>query len=164
MSSKKWLPICRRRAIRQSIILELRMRVCGVDIKSYEAIFVVCEPSIGAAIPINIKTNRLKLKDADDGSHLKSFLRAVEGFLHENNVDAVVIKERLGKGPRAASGVTFKIEAMFQIAHGKVSLVHGKTLDKFSKSNVAGIPAGLPVFQRDAFLASAWRLNEEKLL
>ena len=140
------------------------MRVCGVDIKSSEAVVIVCEPGVGAAIPIEIKIKRFKLIDGNNGSELKSFLRAVEAFLHEYNVDTVVIKERQSKGSRSASGITFKIEALFQLAHDKINRVHGRTLDKFIKSNVSGAPSGLPVFQKDAFLAAAWHLNEEKLL
>lgn len=140
------------------------MRVCGVDIKASEANLVVCEPSAGAAIPLKLATKRLKLAEPGGGAELKSLLRAIEAFLHENNVDALAIKQRQSRGTMSASGVTFKIEALFELAQPSVYMVHGKTLEKFSKCNVAGVPADLPKFQTDAFLSAAWRLNEANLL
>lgn len=141
----------------------LQVRICGVDIKASQAIITVCDPSPGAAIPLNIGTTKLTLK-ADDGADLKSFMRAVQGIINDNSIDCIIIKERLSKGPRSASGVTFKIEALFQLCHDDTRFVHSKTLEKFKKDNKAGIPANLPKIQHDSFLASAWLLNEKELL
>lgn len=139
------------------------MRICGVDIKSKEAIIVICEPSPGAANVVESNTKRIKLDDGADGPALKSMKMAIDSYLHEQKVDVVVIKER-ATGSMGASGVTFKIEALFQMSHNDVVLVHGNTLRTFAKKNVAGAPSGLNGYQKDAFMSAAWLLNEKGLL
>lgn len=139
------------------------MRVCGVDIKSKEAIVVLCTPSTGAANVIETSTKRIKLDENGDGPALKSMKMAIDSYLHEQKVDVVVIKER-ATGSMGASGVTFKIEALFQMSHNNVVLVHGNTLRTFTKKNVAGAPSSLNGYQKDAFTSAAWLLNEKGLL
>lgn len=88
---------------------------------------------------------------------------AIDSYLQEQKIEAVVIKER-ATGRMGASGVTFKIEALFQMAHPYVVLVHGNTLRTFAKKNVAGAPSTLTGYQKDAFTAAAWLLNEKGML
>lgn len=139
------------------------MRVCGVDIKSKEAIVVICEPASGGASFVETTTKRIKLDDDADGKALSSMKMAIDSYLREQKIEVVVIKER-ATGSMGASGVTFKIEALFQMAHPSVVLVHGNTLRTFSKKNVAGIPSNLAAYQKDAFTSGAWFLNEKGML
>lgn len=136
------------------------MRACGIEISSNAAVLALVEADAGRSVSISCATKKLKLDDEKDSTSLKAFQQAAASFLHENSVDVVVVKERLGKGPRGAHGVTFKIEALLQLAHPNVVFVHGKTLEKFRKTNAGAVPSDIKKYQHDAFAAGAWQLKQ----
>lgn len=132
--------------------------ICGIDIQSNEAVLVLVTAEDGAAQISPRPIKKLALSHHHDATQMRQFMAAVESFFKENHVNEVVIKERTG-GLAAASGITFKIEALIQLSHPSVSFVHGNTLRAFGKTNAGALPDGLLKYQREAYLAAAWKLT-----
>lgn len=130
------------------------MKVCGLQIKASEAILVIVEDAAGAPGVVACKTKRLILKNHEDGAELESFLQAAKSFVHENAIEVLAIKKRAGSGAMASSGVTFKIETLFQLAHKNIAFISPQAISSFSKTNVGGIPGGVAAYQKDAYLAA----------
>ncbi|TBD19639.1 DUF3010 family protein [Rhizobium ruizarguesonis] len=140
------------------------LRVCGVQIKSNEAILVIVEDSAAGAKHIQSPTKKLILEDDKKQSSLKSFLIAAEAFMRENHIECIAIKNRSGSGQMAASGVTFKIEALLQLTVANVAYAAPNMLSKVAASNAATPPDSLHSYQRDAFLSAALILKKAGLL
>lgn len=134
--------------------------ICGIEIKSNEAILVLVKDVNGMTDIVQNKIKRIALDPNHDHTQMRQFMATAESFFKENGVSAVVIKERADSGPAQASGITFKIEALIQLSHKDTVLVHGNTLRKFAKTNAGGIPAGAFAYQKDAYLAGAWLLKK----
>jgi hypothetical protein len=132
--------------------------VCGVDIKGKEAILAVVRSSPEESLHVNCATKRIKLDDERDAKALLNFKAAVEAFAHQSKVDAFVVKSRQATGPRAAGGITFKIEALFQLSGTPIVFVSPPTLAKFAKSNLGGVPTSVLAYQTDAYRAGAWHI------
>ncbi|MWP38057.1 DUF3010 family protein [Rhodobacter sphaeroides] len=110
-------------------------------------------------------TRKVSLDDEKSFQSLDAFAKAIAAFTHENGVEAFCIKERALTGAMAGGGVTFKIEALIQYCGGKpVYFVHRNTLNKFSKTNRAGLPAGLLGYLREPYLAGACQLEKLELI
>jgi len=144
--------------------LERALKVCGLQIKASEAILVIVEEQAGAPALLACKTKRLLLKNHEDGAELESFMQAARSFVHQNAIEVVAIKKRAGSGAMASSGVTFKIEALFQLAHKNVVFVSPQAITAFSKTNVGGIPNGLAAYQSDAYLSAGVCLKNAGLI
>ncbi|HEY0032269.1 MAG TPA: DUF3010 family protein [Devosia sp.] len=135
------------------------MTVCGVDIKAKEAILILVDTDDEeTSIHVECATKKLVLNDDRDPKSLENLKAAIEAFALKNNVEQFVVKTRQSTGRMAAGGVTFKIEALFQLSGTPVEFVSPPTLAKFAKSNKGAAPAGLAKYQEDAFRAGAWLL------
>ena len=136
------------------------MIVCGVDIKGKEAILAVVALNDDENVEhIACATKKLALYDHEDASSLIVLKRAIVAFAGENKIDSFVIKSRKASGQLAASGITFKIEALFQLSGTTVSFVSAPTLSAFAKkSNLATPPQSTHGYQADAYRAAAWKL------
>lgn len=134
------------------------MVVCGVDIRGKEAILVLVGIDDDVAIHINCATKKLALLDDKDAKSLETLKTAISSFAQKHGVKEFVIKSRHSTGPRAAGGITFKIETLIQLSGTPVQFISPPTLAKFAKGNKGGVPAGLSRYQEDAFRAGAWRL------
>jgi hypothetical protein len=132
--------------------------VCGVDIKAREANLILVGTDDDVTIHIRCTTKKLALNEDKDATSLQTLRGAIEAFALTHNVEAFVIKTRQSSGPRAASGITFKIEALFQLSGTPVDFISPQTLAKFAKSNKGGVPAGVAKYQEDAYRAGAWQL------
>ncbi|WP_177235714.1 DUF3010 family protein [Ensifer sp. OV372] len=140
------------------------MKVCGLQIKASEAILVIVEEVAGAPALVACKTKRLVLKNHEDGAELESFLQAAKSFLHENAIEIIAVKKRAGSGAMASSGVTFKIETLFQLAHKNIAFISPQAIKSFSKSNAGGIPYGVAAYQKDAYLSAGCCLKSAGLI
>lgn len=135
------------------------MVVCGVDIKAREANLVLVGTDDDVTVHIACATKKLALNDDKDATALQTLKAAIEAFALKHNVEAFIIKTRQLTGARAASGITFKIEAIFQLSGTPVAFVSPQTLAKFAKSNMGGVPSGVAKYQEDAYRAGSWRLT-----
>ena len=136
------------------------MVVCGVDIKANEAIVVLVGSEDDLLVHVQCATKRLALNDDRDAKSLDTLKAAISAFAMKNNVEAFVIKARQSTGQRAAGGITFKIEALFQLSGTPVQFVSPPTLASFAKGNKSGVPTSLSQYQKDAYRAGAWRLAD----
>lgn len=140
------------------------MKVCGLQIKASEAILVIVEEAAGAPSVVACKTKRLILKNHEDGAELESFLQAAKSFVHENAIEVIAVKKRAGSGAMASSGVTFKIETLFQLAHKNIAFISPQAISSFSKTNSGGIPGVVAAYQKDAYLAAGVYLKNAGLI
>jgi hypothetical protein len=134
--------------------------VCGVDIKASEARLALVTSTADESIHIACDTKKLLLINDQDVKSLISMKTAIEAFAQQNKVESFVIKSRQSKGQLAASGVTFKIEALFQLSLTPVIFVSPPTIAKFSKSNEGGVPSSVLIYQTDAYRAGAYHLAQ----
>lgn len=137
------------------------MIVCGVDLKASEArLALVSVNSDASPYHIGCKTKKLILDEDKNTDSVKTFLQAVKTFAHENGVDAFAIKARAKKGAMSGGAVSFKMEVLFQLSDREVVFVNPVALAKFAKSNLGGIPAGVLIYQNDAYLCGAYHLKK----
>lgn len=64
----------------------------------------------------------------------------------------------------ASSGVTFKIEALFQLAHKNMAFISPQAISSFSKTNAGGIPGEVAAYQKDAYLSAGVYLKAAGLI
>ncbi|MFZ2996208.1 DUF3010 family protein [Sphingobium sp.] len=134
--------------------------MCGVDIKGKEAILsIVCSDSDDNIEHLKCTTKRLALNDHEDAASLDALMKAIKAFANENKIEGFIIKSRQATGQLAAGGITFKIEALFQLSGTEVTFVSPPTLAAFvKKSNIATPPQSVKQYQADAYRAAVWKL------
>lgn len=142
------------------------MKICGVVITSSTAnLAIVSLDQNGSCQHHPCQTRKILLDDEKSFQSLNAFAKSIAAFAHENAVEAFCIKERALTGRMAGGGITFKIETLIQYCGGKpVYFVHRNTLNKFAKTNHAGLPDGLPMYLQDPYCAGAHQLGELKLI
>lgn len=138
------------------------MTICGVDIKGKEAILAIVQlDSEGDIKYVDCATKRLALTDHESAASLEALIKAIKAFANEQKIEEFIIKSRKASGQMAAGGITFKIEALFQISGTPFSFVSPPTLTAFSKkSNAAALPESVNQYQADAYRAAAWKLSK----
>ena len=136
------------------------MIVCGVDIKSNEAFLALVKSSAEGLEHLKSGTKKIALGDDRESQSLIAMKAAIEAFAQQHHVELFVVKTRLGKGKMASSGVTFKIEAVFQLSSTPVSFVSAQSIAKLAKTNSGAIPASLLGYQEDAYRAAAVHLSK----
>ena len=130
------------------------MRVCGVEIKSNEARFVVLEGQAGSKKPQVVQhgLRKIKLEEDDDQRRVQDFFRLFSGMVRDQRIDMVLIKKRNKKGEYAGGPVTFKLEGLIQlISECHVSLTSPVTIASFKKKNPLPLPNELMKYQQAAF-------------
>ena len=130
------------------------MIVCGVEIKAKEAILAVVERTDDGWSHVNCSTKKLSLQNHQDAAELHNLKAAIEAFAQQNRIGCFAIKSRLATGVRAAGGITFKIEALFQLSGTPVAFVSHQAIAKTEKSNLGGLPSSVKKFQADACRAA----------
>lgn len=137
------------------------MTICGVEIKGQEAILAVVDADReGSIVHVRCATTKIALGEERNSQSLNVMLQAIRAFANQNKIDLFVIKTRLSKGQMAAGGVTFKIEALFQLSGTEVDFVSPQALAVFSKKNMAGVPRSVLKYQADAFRTGAYQISK----
>lgn len=136
------------------------MIVCGVDIKAKEARLALVEGLPEQSVHIKCTTKKLALLNDEDLQSLLTMQASIAAFASQNKVDAFVIKGRQSSGDRASGGITFKIEALFQLLGTPVVFVKSQTLARFAKGNLGGVPSSILAYQQDAYRAASWHLSK----
>ena len=125
------------------------MRICGVEIKSNNAIVSVVDD--GQYLDLKIK--KLVLEDDEIQANIVSFKKNLEAFISENNVEKIIIKKRSKKGNFAGGAVTFKIETIIQLnSTCEVTFVSPQALSKFEKKIEVNYPKELNKYQEQSYL------------
>lgn len=131
------------------------MRVCGVEIKSNEAIICLLSKEDGLFDIPDCRQVRFQLVKDQEADNLRHFQFTFAKFLQDYKVEQVVIRERAQKGKFAGAATGFKIEAAIQLIENiDVSLL--KATDQKEKLKRNPIPVdfadtGLKKFQETAF-------------
>ncbi|TRW49888.1 DUF3010 family protein [Aliidiomarina halalkaliphila] len=131
------------------------MRVCGIEIKSNEAIICLMELD-GDLVQIpDCRQTRFQLSKTGDQESMQKLQFALAKLFTDYRVSHVAIKERPQKGKFAGSALGFKIEAALQLIDGvTVHVMAGSEQKDILKRNPIPVDfadTGLKGFQETAF-------------
>jgi len=129
-------------------------KVCGIELKSSEAILVVVENSTGTNKLINTEPKKLKIGDDEDSAEVRSFFDAFVEFIRINNIEIIVLKKRAKKGKMAGGPVSFKLESLIQLNDVDTVFVSGQGIAAAHKKDQFEIPDRLNKYQETAFMAA----------
>ncbi|WP_213878520.1 DUF3010 family protein [Pseudomonas sp. dw_358] len=131
------------------------MKICGIEIKSNEAIFA-CAAADGlevAHVPLTLR--KLALTDDEDAGSVKTFASQAQTFVHDNGITHLAIKKRSKKGEFAGGPVTFKIEGLLQLLDQcEVVLLSPQTISAHARKHDTPLPSTLNKYQWEAFKAA----------
>lgn len=134
------------------------MRVCGVEIKSNEAIFVLMDMDQGLVGLPDCRTIRLQLTKDSVQEQVQKFHFTMQKLMTDYKVQHVVIKERPQKGKFAGAAVGFKIETVLQLLDGvQTHILNGTEQKEILKRNPLAVDyadTGLKGFQQNAFMTA----------
>ncbi|WP_085899227.1 DUF3010 family protein [Kiloniella majae] len=136
------------------------MKICGIELKSNEAILVVIEATLDGPVHHELPTRKISLGDSDKAVDVINFQRKISNFFRENDILKVAIKKRAKKGKFAGGPDTFKMEALIQaIPDLEVQLVTPQALAAMEKKQDIIYPNSLMKYQEVAYLAGVWLLK-----
>ena len=131
------------------------MKICGIELKSNNAILSIIDSSNEEINYIDIKLKKITLNDDEDKSSLLSFKNEIESFLTENHIEKVAIKKRAKKGTFAGGSITFKMEGIIQLnSICKVEFISSQAIGKYTKKNEIEFPASLNKYQEQSYLSA----------
>ncbi|MCL5254617.1 DUF3010 family protein [Pseudidiomarina sp. WS423] len=134
------------------------MRVCGVEIKSNEAIFVLMDMDDGLVGLPDCRTVRLQLTKDHVQEQMQKFHFTLQKLMTDYKVQHVVIKERPQKGKFAGAAVGFKIETVLQLLDDvQTHILNGTEQKEILKRNPLAVDyadTGLKGFQQNAFMTA----------
>ena len=134
-------------------------RICGIELKSSEAILVVIDTE-GDTTPINIDPRRIRLGDDESADAVRSFFESFCDFVRDQLIDVIAIKKRAKKGKMAGGAVSFKLEALIQLqALAKVEFVSPQAIAAAAKREPFDVPEAILAYQEQAFLAASLYLR-----
>ena len=141
------------------------MKVCGVEIKSNEAIICLLNMDGDVFDLPSCRTQKVVLKDSSTTQGLIDFKFEFAKLMQDYKVEHIVIKERPLKGKFAGSTLGFKLEAAIQLLDDiNVELQNPQTEKAVIKRNPLPVDfkeTGLKGFQQSAF-ASAYSFAMKK--
>jgi hypothetical protein len=131
------------------------MTICGIELKSNNAIFSVIQIENETINFINTKIKKLVLDNDESKNSLLKFQDDLDHFLHENKIRKIALKKRAKKGNFAGGAVTFKLEAIIQLnTVSEVQFVTPQAISKYSKSNEVELPEEINKYQEQAYVSS----------
>ncbi|SMP71396.1 DUF3010 family protein [Anoxynatronum buryatiense] len=135
--------------------------ICGIELKSSEAIFALIEWEDGEAKYLDTDPKRLQIADDECVVAVQSFLDAFRNFLQDNYIDQIVIKKRNKRGRLSGGAVTFKLEGLIQInGTVPVDFISGQGISAAQRRTPLEIPEEIKRYQEQAYLAAyTWALR-----
>ncbi len=131
------------------------MKICGIELKSNNAILSIIESSNEEINYIDVKLKKIILDNDEDKSSLLSFKNEIESFLTENHIEKVAIKKRAKKGTFAGGSITFKMEAVIQLnSICEVKFISSQAISKYTKKNEIEFPSLLNKYQEQSYLSA----------
>lgn len=131
------------------------MRVCGVELKSNDAIICVMALENGLFDIPQVRVAKLTLADASDAEQVRHFQFTFAKLIEDYKIDKVVIKGRALKGKFAGGPVSFKLEAAIQLIPSiDVEILASSQIKKDllkSQVNIDFRDTGLKQYQEQAF-------------
>lgn len=131
------------------------MKICGIELKSNNAIVSIIESSNEEINYIDVKLKKIILDNDEDKSSLLSFKNEIESFLTENHIEKVAIKKRAKKGTFTGGSITFKMEAVIQLnSISEVKFISSQAISKYTKKNEIEFPSLLNKYQEQSYLSA----------
>lgn len=131
------------------------MKVCGVEIKSNEAIICIISKENNLYDIPHTRVQRISLDNAGDAEAVQKFQFAFAKLMEDYQVTHVQIKGRALKGKFAGGPIGFKIEAAIQLINElQVDILAGTFIKKELSRSQVDIDfrdTGLKQFQEQAF-------------
>jgi hypothetical protein len=136
-------------------------RICGIEIKSSDAILTVLEEAEGEVTFVNIEPRKINIGNDESSTAIRSFFDSFLNFVRNNHINTIVLKKRAKKGQMAGGAVSFKLEALIQLnGIAEVVFVSGQGIAAANKRNPFVIPDELRRYQEDAFLAASLHIRQ----
>jgi len=131
------------------------MNLCGIELKSNNAIVSVIEYLDDEINFIETKTKKIVLENDEDINSILKYKTELESFLSEYKIEKIALKKRAKKGTFAGGAVTFKSEAIIQLnTICTVNFVTSQAISKYTKTNEPNLPKELNKYQEQAYLSS----------
>ena len=131
------------------------MKICGIELKSNNAIVSIIEYLDDEISFVETKIKKIVLENDEDKNSLLKFQNSLEIFLKENNVEKVALKKRAKKGTFGGGAITFKLEAIIQLnSTSLVYFVTSQAITKYIKAKEPSLPKELNKYQEQAYLSS----------
>lgn len=108
--------------------------ISGIEIKSNEAIIVLCDNSKETLAFSESKFKKISL-DANEQDQYKSFHTTLLSFIKQNAVETIYLKRPVDKGQQVAGANAFRIEAIINLLDIPVVSLHPVALSSFIKKN-----------------------------
>lgn len=138
------------------------MIVCGIELKSNEAVVCLLSMADGLFNLPDCRASRITLQSTASREHLRQFQATFVKLMEDYKVDKVVIRERMQRGKFAGGAIGFKLEAAIQLAESlDVELLSPSDIKQALKDNPMPIhfpETGLKSFQEPAFTTAYARL------
>lgn len=140
------------------------MKICGVEIKSTEAVICLLSYQDGLFSLPDCRVRKIDFNKQNKTSDIRYFQSTFAKLAEDYKINKVVIKERPLKGKFAGGGLGFKMESAIQlISTLEVDLISPTELKASLKRNpvtVSFSETGLKIFQQNAFeVAYAAHMN-----
>ena len=136
-------------------------KVCGIELKSSDAILAVIEEANGDAEFIDVEPRRIKIGNDESCTDIQSFYSSFVNYVRDNHIDVVVIKKRGKKGKMAGGAVSFKLEALIQLNRAvDVEFVSGQGIAAANKREPFDIPKDMNKYQEAAFMAASLYIRQ----
>ena len=131
------------------------MRICGIELKSNYTILTLVDYSSDDIVDyIDLKIKKITLEDDENKDSVLSYLKEINSFFDEQEVEKIVIKKRSKKGAFSGGAVTFKMEALIQLyANVEVSLLSSQSISSYEKKNEIIFPSKLKKYQEQSYLS-----------
>ena len=130
------------------------MKICGIGLKSNNAIFSVVEYLNDEINFVQTKTKKVILENDEDINSILKYKNEIESFLSENKIEKIALKKRAKKGTFAGGAVTFKSEAIIQLNRiCEVQFITSQAITKYTKKNEPILPKELNKYQEQAYLS-----------
>lgn len=139
------------------------MRICGIELKSSEALLAVVEVIDGAIMPIAMEPRKIRLTDDESSDLVKSFYDAFCSFVRDNRIEVVAIKKRVKKGKFAGGAISFKMEALMQLCNEtKTILISPQSIAATKKQETLKLPDEFNKYQKEAYLTACCHAIKER--
>lgn len=130
-------------------------KICGIELKSSDAILAIIEETDGDINFIDVEPRRIRIGNDESCADIQSFYDSFANFVRDNHIDIVVIKKRAKRGQMAGGAVSFKLEALIQL-NGTVAVefVSGQGIAAANRREPFDIPGDMNIYQVAAFMAA----------
>lgn len=129
------------------------MKTIGIQIKGAEAIIVVLSKDDNGIISITNESCKIKIDDPSSSIQVKQFKDQINTLFDTIGADSIGIMARNanGKGDRAPSPISFKLEGIIQLYTTlETEIIWKQTTNAYFKKNAKTLSASNK-YQEDAF-------------